>query len=404
MAQYVYPGDLQPGTVARSADINSRVLGLATSVNNVDGTQLQSGVVTLQHLVSSLASQVVQSGALPTSPAAYQPWIDSGVTGGLLKHYMGSAWRSYAALDAANAFSAANSFAGQVSPGTVPLISVGDSAGSLVVPFANVNRLINSSGRHGMTGWVDHSGGVLKNRSRGNWSQVGAAADLFGVSTSSGSVAANVAAYLESSPMNIGAGVELTFSGVVYVDGSSFSGGTAFVAMVAYDSGGTFIANFVSQTFNPGTGWQRFSITGTTPANTATVTVQIGIEGTSTTAATWTASDVVEFGMLKLENGAVATPHTLEGDTIFGPAASVTSTSVASAATILSYVAQDTGIYRFTAYGGAWTCQVPSGTAVFTGVASGVSRTVYVPQGDTVAIVNDAGATATYSAVIERVA
>jgi len=92
MAQYVYPGDLTAGTLAKSSDVNARVSGLTAAVNNVDGTQLQAGVVALSHLTASLAGMVVQSGVLPASPLAYQPWIDSG--DGALKIYNSatSAW------------------------------------------------------------------------------------------------------------------------------------------------------------------------------------------------------------------------------------------------------------------------------------------------------------------------
>jgi len=110
MAQYQYPGDLAANTVARASDVNARVQGLMAAANNVDGTQIQSGVVALPHLTATLAAQVLQSGVLPASPATYQPWIDTGVTGGVLKHWTGTAWRVYPALDLANAFTGANTF------------------------------------------------------------------------------------------------------------------------------------------------------------------------------------------------------------------------------------------------------------------------------------------------------
>ena len=154
----------------------------------------------------------------------------------------------------------------------------------------------------------------------------------------------NSNSYVGSSPIAIAAGIQLTLSGEIYAAG--VTSGIAWFRLVYLNSSSGVISTSANITATNGTGWTFASSSFTTPANTAFVYVQLGVEAPGPNVS----SGGVAWRRLKLERGTAPS--------IYSQEASVAAVPVMH------------GIARFTSSG---TFTVPTGvtTIYVSGCAGG---------------------------------
>lgn len=157
------------------------------------------------------------------------------------------------------------------------------------------NLLFNGSGEFGVSGWVMAPGPAFSQQV----DQTGGIGSFF----ANTSTMSNASGYIGSPLVQIGQNAAVTES----IDVANFAtAGTLVLTLAAYNSGGTFISNVASLTVPNGTPLQRYTLTGTTPAGTASVQAYW----------TYTGVSASPFGIairrLKIEQGATASLYSQE--------------------------------------------------------------------------------------------
>ncbi|MEX3614268.1 MAG: hypothetical protein VB141_11065 [Burkholderia gladioli] len=129
------------------------------------------------------------------------------------------------------------------------------------------NLLFNGSGEFGAAGWSLAT----------NFQALNDATGAFGGYFGNTSALSNASGSNFTWNISVGAGVQLTLS---FEAISSVSAGNYSVAIVAYNSSGSFIGNVAAATVPNGASTSaQYSAAGTTPAGTASVTVSFNITG-----------------------------------------------------------------------------------------------------------------------------
>ncbi|MCW5118609.1 hypothetical protein B7L17_011630 [Burkholderia cenocepacia] len=173
-------------------------------------------------------------------------------------------------------------------------ISAGVSSAGKVNGVNSPNLLFNGSAEFGVAGgW----GGGFVNAYNGGSGD----GTYF-----SNPAAINSNSYVGSSPIAIAAGIQLTLSGEIYSAG--VTSGIAWFRLVYLNSSSGVISTSANITATNGAGWKFASSSFTTPANTAFVYVQLGVEAPGPNVS----SGGVAWRRLKLERGAAPSLYSQE--------------------------------------------------------------------------------------------
>ncbi|MBR8351176.1 hypothetical protein KDX21_11415 [Burkholderia cenocepacia] len=181
-------------------------------------------------------------------------------------------------------------------------ISAGVSSAGKVNGVNSPNLLFNGSAEFGVAGgW----GGGFVNAYNGGSGD----GTYF-----SNPAAINSNSYVGSSPIAIAAGIPLTLSGEIYSAG--VTSGIAWFRLVYLNSSSGVISTSANITATNGAGWTFASSSFTTPANTAFVYVQLGVEAPGPNVS----SGGVAWRRLKLERGAAPSLYSQEASVAALPA------------------------------------------------------------------------------------
>jgi hypothetical protein len=194
---------------------------------------------------------------------------------------------------------------------SVPLLASGSAN--------NPNLLQNGSGEQGALGWGLNA----------NFSVVTDTTGGLGPIFFNSAVLSNITTNCNSPSASVGAGRAVTAA----IDLVNYAtSGSVVLSLAAFNSSGTAIGNVATALVLNNSGLARYTLSGTTPANTAYVVVYVNFTGV-TTASTFS----IVWRRLKIEIGTTPTPYSHEA-TI----AALNATAAAQATTITNLQAQVT--------------------------------------------------------------
>lgn len=168
------------------------------------------------------------------------------------------------------------------------------------VPLSQVpqgtNLLFNPSARFGLAGWT--ANGALP----GNWSAIFGKYGEAGYFNFYGSVAANAFESIASTRIPMGPGHTIAVSAEMHT--ANQTGGRVYFEIACYDAAGEFLGFICTKDATLGLpNWKLYTATSVTPANTASIQINLVVaEGANTT--------LTAFRRVKIESGNLVTPFT----------------------------------------------------------------------------------------------